>query len=87
MHFDKPTIALGALAVAATIVLGALAGALAGVLAALAGAVFVVVWQIATGHQSRVQEKGELLDAAASKRAPPAPAQALMLSCPISPWR
>lgn len=73
MRFDKPTIMVGAAAVVATVVLGALAGALAGVLAALAGAVLVIGWQIATGRQLQVQEKGDLLGAAARELVPPAP--------------
>lgn len=73
MRFDKATVTIGGVAVVATVVLGALAGALAGVLTALAGAVFVVGWQVATGYQARVQEKGDLLNAAARKLARPVP--------------
>src|SRR5579859_7468465 len=61
MRFDRWTLVIGAAAIALTVVLGALAGALAGVLTALAGAAFAVGWQIATGHQSRIQAGADRL--------------------------
>ena len=71
MRFDKWTLVLGAAAVVLTAALGALAGALAGVLAALAGAVFVVLWQIASGRQARIQAGGDRLREAAAQMALP----------------
>ena len=71
MRFDKWTLVLGAAAVVLAVVLGALAGALAGVLTALSGAVFVVLWQIASNRQARIQAGSDRLRAAAAQMALP----------------